>query len=428
MATRYFPNASAGAYTIRRHVNTGNYAISYEAEDADGKKVFLKQYKSPSILVSWYEQYKAHQEELKRRVNADPALAERTYAFIDMYEHKNAFIQVYGFIEGGKDLRAYLDEGVMTPAQRYTFTSLLLYSLKLFHAAGIVHTDLKPDNVYLMPKEGVKAGYNLKLIDFDFTVLDDRPAPWDKSKAKKDGQAYCGTPRYMSPEHLRNERPRAKSDVFTAAIMCYELLTKGGHPFPEDESDYCKAVLAGTFPQPDFIVPPDPTLLAFGALLRRALSPDIDKRPTVAELQQGLLNCRRLFTGGGTGPVPPEPRPAPKPAEPKRHVKLGLSMQEDASGGIDWFNATSTFGSRTSVEAVKNFRVYCTSCQFILRREANGWWLDPAPTPPKNMVVYNGAELTAPQRLKDGDIIALGSRKDPAKRNICPMVVHLEER
>ena len=439
MATRYPPNASAGAYTIRRFINAGNFAISYEAEDSSGEKVFLKQYKSPSLLVSWYKAYKKHQDELKRRVTADAALAERTYAFIDMYEHKNAFIQVYGFIEGGKDLKAYLEEGAMSPAQRYTFASLLLYSLMLFHKAGIVHTDLKPDNVYLMPREGVKAGYNLKLIDFDFTVLDDKPAPWDKSKAA-DGQMYVGTMRYMSPEHLRNERPKAKSDVFTAAIMCYELLTKGGHPFPEDEDEYRKAALSGTFPHPDFIVPPDAALTAFGELLERALSPDIDKRPTVEELQQGLLKCRKLFTGGSRPappapaprpadppkPTPPPPPPTPPPA-PKAHLKLGLSMQEDASGAIDWFNATSTFGSRTSVAAVKNFRVYCNSCQFVLRRESDGWYLDPAPAKPKNLVIYNGNELTESQRLKDGDVIALGSAKDPSKRNICPMVVHLEE-
>ena len=430
MAVRYAPNQSAGKYTIKRLINTGNFAISYEAVDSRGKKVFLKQYKSPSLLVSWYGAYKGHQGDLTKRINDNPQLRERTYEFVDMYEHKNAFIQVYGFIEGGKDLKEYLEEKAMSPAQRYTFASLLLFTLKLFHEAGIVHTDLKPDNVYLMPKPEVRMGYNLKLIDFDFTVLDDKKAPWDRDNAK-DGQNYCGTPRYMSPEHLRAEVPRAKSDVFTAAIICYELLTKSGHPFPEDEVAYKEAVLGGKFVAPDFIVSPDENLSNFGLILQKALSPTIDDRPTVGELQQALLKCRGLFTDAPITGSLPKPKPKTKLAKTTEPIirasvfKLGLSMK--GSDAIDWFKATSVFGSHSQIQAVAPFRVYCSGCQFVLRRESDGWYIDPAPTPPKNMVVYNGAELLETKKLSEGDIIALGSRKDPSKRDIQPMVVHLEE-
>ena len=434
MAVRYAPNATAGAFTIKKLLNTGNFAISYEATDPHGKKVFLKQYKSPSLLVSWYEGYKKHQQELTRRINGNAVLKERTYEFIQMYEHKNAFIQVYGFIEGGKDLKQYLEEGEMSPVQRFTFASLLLYTLKLFHDAGIVHTDLKPDNVYLMPKPEIRMGYNLKLIDFDFTVLDDKKAPWDLSRAK-DGQNYCGTPRYMSPEHLRAEVPRAKSDVFTAAIICYELLTTNGHPFPEDEEAYKDAVLGGKSPTPNFIVTGGAELAAFGKMLKRALSPVLDERPTIGELQQSLLKCRPLFAGApGSKPAPsptaPASNPAPKdptplvPPKSKRTVKLGLSMK---SGSVtDWFKMTSTFGQHSVVEGVRPFVIYCSSCQFVLRREGEDWYIDPAPTPPKNMVVFNGEELLTSHKLVEGDVIALGSRKDPSKRDIEPMVVHLE--
>ncbi len=456
MAVRYPPNASAGKYTIKRLLNTGNFAISYEAADPSGKKVFLKQYKSPSLMVSWYEAYKQHQRALKSRISGDPQLSERTYEFIDMYEHKNAFIQVYGFIEGGQDLKQYLESGEMSPAQRFTFASLLLFTLKLFHGAGIVHTDLKPDNVYLMPRPEIRMGYNLKLIDFDFTVLDDKPSPWDR-KLAKDGQNYCGTPRYMSPEHLKGEIPRARSDVFTAAIMCYELLTANGHPFPEDDAEYKEAVLGARIPEPKFIVAPDVALNEFGAMLKKALSPNISDRPDVGDLQKSLLKCRTLFTEGKPPPKPtptPEPEPKPTPPEPKptptpgpepkptptptpppppppeppasslSRVKLGLSMQGGTD--IDWFRTSSSFGSHTDVKAVTSFRVFCSGCQFQLRRDGADWYMEPAPTPPKNMVLLNGEELLESRKLSAGDVISLGSRKDPSKRNIEPMVVHLE--
>ena len=291
--------------------------LTKEAVDSYGRKVFLKQYKSPSPLVKWYKDYKKHQEELKRRVASDQQLAERTYEFIDLFEHKKAYIQVYGFIENGKDLKQYLADGAMSNEQRFTFASLLLYTLRLFHDAGIVHTDLKPDNVYLMPSNA-RMGYNLKLIDFDFTVLDGKPSPWDKSLVGDDGMNYCGTPRYMSPEHLRNEMPTDRSDVFTAAVICRELLTTNGHPFPEDEGEYRDAALAGKFPSPDFIVDgANNSLREFGALLERALSPSANDRPSVGELQDALLKCRSCFAGNKTPVEPPPPgtpsRPSPGP-------------------------------------------------------------------------------------------------------------------
>lgn len=450
MAMRYRPNEQAGDYTILQCLNTGAFAISYSAKDARGRKVFLKQYKSPSPLVSWYEAYKKHQASLKKRITSDRRLAERTYEFIDEYEHKNAFIQVYGFIEGGKDLKEYLSDGGMSVEQRFTFASLLLYTLKLFHAAGIVHTDLKPDNVYLMPS-GAKMGYNLKLIDFDFTVLDGKRSPWDKTDAK-DGMNYCGTPRYMSPEHLRSEMPTDKSDVFTAAIICCELLATGGHPFPEDETAYREAVLNGTFGDIKPIVKETRAVASFRDALRRAFSSNAKERPGIGELHSLLLNCRSDFRSvtsisvtkpGATSPSTskgkasstakpsvPSGKPASKPSETgrkKKAVRLGLSMKTSERGDVDWFKITTTFGSHTEVSAVRAHRLYCSGAQFVLRRDGAEWYIEPAPVPPKNMVVFNGSELTESHRLSEGDVIALGSRKDPKRRNIEPMVVHLED-
>ena len=449
MAMRYRANEHADKYTICRCLNTGAFAISYEATDSTGQKVFLKQYKSPSPLVSWYEGYKRHQAKLKAKVLGDKRLAERTYKFIDEYEHKKAFIQVYGFIEGGKDLKEYLAENKMSIEQRFTFASLLLYTLKLFHDAGIVHTDLKPDNVYLMPSDA-KMGYNLKLIDFDFTVLDGMKSPWDKNIAVKDGINYCGTPRYMSPEHLRAEMPTAKSDVFTAAIICCELLTRGGHPFPEDESDYRDAVLVGHFANPEFPVKTTPSLTELHDALCRAFSPNASERPNASDLHEILKANRTSFLGvtnkpetkgkipPKTPPKPPDPTleetskgssdkqggPKNNQSTPVRRIRLGLSMK--GSSETDWFKITTTFGKHTTVLAVKPHRACCSSEQFVLRRDGAAWFIDPALKQPKNMVVFNGEELTTSHKLSDGDIIALGSRKDPTKRNIEPMVVHLE--
>ena len=416
--------------------------------------MFLKQYKSPSILVPWYEGYKTYQNELKRRITGNDQLRERTYEFIDFFERDRAFIQVFGFIEGGKDLKVYLEEGTMTPKERYTFASLLLYTLKLFHDAGIVHTDLKPDNVYLMPSDA-RVGFNLKLIDFDFTVLEGKTPPWDKSLVGEDkGMNYCGTPRYMSPEHLANKTPEKRSDVFTAALILYELLAQG-HPYPEDENEYAEAAKAGDPPKPRFVVAPTPETETLGALMMNALSPRAEDRPFIGDLHQAVLKARNSFLGGLKTPTPPPAPPVPPHPAPAGKTKpvgsgragtepvtgpvktsvpttgilprqLGLSME--GSDDVDWFKTTSSFGRHSLVTATASILKYLPECQFTLRRSpGDKWFAVPPEEQPRNMTLVNGTELTSPVELAEGDTICLGSRKDTSRRNLFPMKVRFKE-
>ena len=430
-------------YEIDRDLSTGAFAVSYLAYAPDGRKVFLKQYKSPSVLVDWYKGYVAYQNELKRRVNGSPELKERTNEFIDFFERDRTFIQVFEFIEGGKDLRQHLEGGALTLRERYTFASLFVYSLKLFHEAGIVHTDLKPENVYLIPS-AAKIGYTLKLIDFDFAILEDRQAPWHGS------MNYCGTPRYMSPEHLAGQVPERRSDVFTAALICYELLSKGGHPYPEEEDAYAKAVKAGRPPRPEFPVPESPAVKKLGDLLVKALSASPRDRPFIGDLHQAILAVRGDFLSSSPPPPkpdpedkrPPLPPPPPKPDSEKKlpppgpgpeekspppppsGTRVGLSMKDGSA--TDWFRTTTSIGNRLPLPALAAITKYFATAQFILRREGPDWFADPPAAKPANMTLVNGAELTAPVRLSDGDTICLGSRSDPAKRNLFPMTVHIQ--
>ena len=428
-------------YRIEKELSVGGFATSYLAYASNGKKVFLKQYKSPSIMVPWYKEYKAYQTELKRRITGNPQLAERTYEFVDFFERDKAFIQVFGFIEDGKDLKTYLDDGKMSVHERYTFASLLLYTLKLFHDAGIIHTDLKPDNVYLMPSSA-KSGFTLKLIDFDFTVLEGKKAPWDGE------MNYCGSPRYMSPEHLTGKVPEKRSDVFTAALMCYELLAQR-HPYPEDEDAYAEAAKAGHPPKPNFIVPATPETDALGNLLMKALSAKASDRPFIGDLHAALLKTRSAFLGetnpsSSTMPSPPPERgtittpasaPTTKPVfhpvevtKPSALVlprQIGLSLQ--GAEGIDWFKMSSTFGRHSQVSATASIQQYLPDCQFSLRRDGSRWFAVPPSAPPTNMTLVNGKELTEPVELLEGDTICLGSRKDASRRDLFPMKVHFKE-
>src|SRR4029450_12438554 len=120
-----------------------------------------------------------------------------------------------------------------------TWTKVLLAGVAALHEARVVHCDLKPANAYLIADPTIGAGYQLKLIDMDFSVLADQRAPWHGH------QGYVGSDNYRSPEPLtKGAVPGLASDVFTCGLILYELLA-GVHPYwHEDQAEYAKRVRA----------------------------------------------------------------------------------------------------------------------------------------------------------------------------------------
>jgi len=112
MPRKYKEGDVVGGYTIKRDefMNSGAMALSYAARDRAGKKVFFKQYKSPTIKVPWYPDYVAYQKELKRRVDGDPILKEFCYEMVDFFEEKNCYHQVFGWIDSSEDLSKVLEK------------------------------------------------------------------------------------------------------------------------------------------------------------------------------------------------------------------------------------------------------------------------------------------------------------------------------
>src|SRR5215203_2886667 len=242
-------------YRITKVFGPGMMAISYGAQASTGETVFLKQYKSPAPTVVWYKTFVAYQKELSTRVRNGKA-AHFAVRQVDAFEERwggPCYFQAYEFVENGADLQQMLDEEreqhrrtksapTRDPAvwaRHVTWAKVFMTGIAALHESKIVHADLKPANVYLIQDPSITAGYQLKLIDMDFSLLADRRAPWHGY------QAYIGTDNYRSPEHLtRGAVPDLPSDVFTCGLILYELLA-GYHPYwQEDQAEYARLVMA----------------------------------------------------------------------------------------------------------------------------------------------------------------------------------------
>jgi eukaryotic-like serine/threonine-protein kinase len=420
---------SIGNYRIDKEINAGAMAIAYKATSG-GETVFFKQYKSPTPTVSWYSKYVEYQKELKRRVEGTNA-KNFSYRFIEFFEAsfggKN-FFQVFEWVEGGKDLEHFLQDsrvpGKVTWEQRLTLARVMMAGINALHEAGIVHCDLKPPNIVLFEDRDIAAGYRLKVIDMDFSILKDQAAPWHGTDT-----GYVGTPLYFSPEHLqKGYAPVQASDIFTCGLILYELLA-GSHPYP-DEATYTDSALNWKASPPRML---GEISGAAGAqdiaarLLHQCLCPDASKRPSAKDVNLALRGKYE-----GAAPVaPPEasappvappitdpPSAAPSPAKPPPPPPLPPAEEKRAGVRLELVHEsgkTLMCGIRTDVgkhicgqmgEEAK----FMTDVQFTVEPNTEGteWVLTHRPDA-KNQTLVNGVFSAGPTTLKEGDVVGVGN-------------------
>ncbi len=399
-------------YEIVRELNQGMFASSYEAKSALGRRVFFKEYKSPTPTVSWYRGYVEYQTEIKKRIELDPVTRVRTYEFIDFFEDK-FFYQVFEFVEGGMSLQGCLDKlrdaaSAASWKDRVYFARVMMAGIAGFHALKIIHTDLKPDNIYLIPNKDSAGDYYLRIIDVDFAILQDKQAPWHGVNG------YVGTPKYQSPEHLRGEIPTPASDTFTCALMLCELLG-GGHPFRKEE-DYGNSILAGDkfipFKLEQSINKVDDVAFLEG-VINTCFNPDPENRPTARQVADALLGKKfEWIITPTTAPSPViTPTTSPVVTDPKPSLSTTDKSVAISFGGkqLTLINIDSEFGKRT-FKGVHDDAQFLSEKQFrIYRDPATKCWLISHETSATNETIVNGSKLVAPVSVADGMRIAVGN-------------------
>ena len=191
--------------------------------------------------------------------------------------------------------------GRLPPEVTRALGAQLCQALEVAHAQGIIHRDVKPQNIMLQP-DGV-----LKVMDFGIARLAER-----SSGMTVTGMAV-GTPAYMAPEQLLGEHVDARVDVYAAGVVLYECLT-GRRPL---------SPVAGRTPtgvEPPHVVEPSVPATLSAAVLR-ALAADPDERPPSAAALHALLVEGDAGATEGRGAVRPPfggrfRRPEPDAARP----------------------------------------------------------------------------------------------------------------
>jgi serine/threonine-protein kinase len=182
----------------------------------------------------------------------------------------------------GRPLDARLTEGPLTIAEVVAIMVPLCNALAVAHEAGIVHRDVKPENVFLVNRPGGR--FHVKIMDFGIAK-----ARLTTTKITKMGQVL-GSPMYMAPEACRGEEVDGRADVYAVGVLLYQLLA-GRLPFYDPN---VLRVLQMHVSEP---VPPlreaNPTVTPeLEAVALRALAKDREERyPGCHELADDLLEA-----------------------------------------------------------------------------------------------------------------------------------------
>jgi eukaryotic-like serine/threonine-protein kinase len=227
----------------------------------------------------------------------------------------------------GTALSNELAKGPMPLARGIDILEQMCAALARAHDLGVVHRDLKSDNILLSTRGGRKDF--VKILDFGLAhlAMDPRLAPKG---------AVFGTPEYMSPEQARGEEATAQSDLYALGVLFFEMLT-GQLPFrSNDRETLLEMQRTATPPKPRSIKPD--TLPAAEAIVLKLLEKDRKKRFQDAHhLHEDLKAIQRSLPSTpwdvGAGENAPPPPPPPPPESP---------------GVIEWANRAALFSRMVS--------------------------------------------------------------------------------
>ncbi len=223
------PTIVGDRYRILEVIGTGGMGAVYRAEHVLMKKIVALKLLHPEL---------GRIEEVARRF-------EREAQSVSRLSHVG-IIQVSDFgrtPEGvlflvmehlpGESLAAALTRERRLPVARAVgIMSQVLSALEHAHSHGVVHRDLKPDNIMLTRRQDLSQLDAVKILDFGIAKLTD-DAPASGQPLTQAGVVF-GTPWYMSPEQAMGEVTDARSDLYSCGVILYELLT-GRRPFEAEQ-------------------------------------------------------------------------------------------------------------------------------------------------------------------------------------------------
>ena len=290
------PRLLSGRYLLDELVGSGGMAEVYRARDLRLNRII-----AVKMLRSDLASDQVFRERFRREAQSAASLSHRSIIAVhDTGEDVAGQVRAPYIVmeyQDGRTLDALLrDSGRLRPERALEITDGILRALDYSHRNGIVHRDIKPSNV-MVTGEG-----DVKVMDFGIA----RSMSGSQSTITQTGEVI-GTALYMSPEQARGERVDARSDLYSAGCVLYELLT-GRPPFTGGSAVAIAYQHVCQRPVPPSEADPEMPRWADAIVLRAMAKAPADRYQNAGQMRAGIDSA----LSGAPGAPPPPARLLPQ--------------------------------------------------------------------------------------------------------------------
>ncbi len=275
------PGSEVGdRYELGHQLGSGGMATVYLAYDT-----VLDREVAVKVLSDRFAQDPAFVERFRREASAAAGLNHpNIVAVYDRGEAEGTYYIVMEYLSGPDLKKVIREQGPLDPATAVDNALQILSALSAAHAAGIVHRDIKPQNV-MVGEDG-----RLRVADFGI-------ARADADQQMTEAGSVIGTAQYLSPEQAQGEETTAASDTYAVGIVLYEMIT-GRVPFDGDRPVAVAMKQINEPPIPPRVfesgIPQDLDAVVMKSLSKRAE----DRFETAEDFTASLLEVRAGMSGG----------------------------------------------------------------------------------------------------------------------------------
>ncbi len=298
------PGSFAGEYRIEKKIGEGGMGSVYGARHPlIGKRAAIKVIRRElSTSREAVDRFVLEAQSVNQI--GHPNIVD-VFGFGQLPDNRSFFVMEW--LEG-ESLRDRLQRPLQFP-EALEILEQIAKALEAAHDAGVVHRDLKPDNVYLQLRKGEKP--SVKLLDFGLAKLTSRGSDGQQFDRTRTG-VVMGTPLYLSPEQAKGGKIDAATDVYSLGAMAYEMLV-GVVPF---KADSAVEIMAMHISRPAIApiqlapwLPPE-----INALVLHMLEKEAHMRPRTSDVRERIAACRaRASVATIAMPVNPSTVPSQPP-------------------------------------------------------------------------------------------------------------------
>ncbi|MBK8432525.1 MAG: protein kinase [Chloroflexi bacterium] len=266
-------------FELQEIVGRGGMGVVYRAWHAE-----LERYAAVKIMrPEWVDQPDSYERFLQEARTASHLDHANVVKVLNFGRIANSYYIMMDFIEGVSLRQLIVENPNGMPLEEVINIFIQIADVLAYaHQEGLLHRDLKPDNI-LITENSAEAAYPIRAMVTDFGLV----KMGNGALAHTQEGLSLGTPAYMSPEQCKGQEVDKRTDIYALGVMLYEALT-GKRPYPiRNLFDAIKFHGTGNFTPPRAHVPTLPMKL--NLLVRQMMAPDLDGRPaTMLEVAEKL--------------------------------------------------------------------------------------------------------------------------------------------